>query len=116
MTSKGKTGIQAQYHNSSQFLLRRKNMSSRISVTAVLALLALTDVPSVLARVGTESVSKSNDHSMLRRELASVKLPYVDRELVNSVDPDVVQLPKWSDVDIPFLSTASPSNASKDEN
>mmetsp|Transcript_29016 Transcript_29016/g.45661 ORF Transcript_29016/g.45661 Transcript_29016/m.45661 type:complete len:94 (+) Transcript_29016:91-372(+) len=93
-------------------------MSSRISVTAALALLALTDVPSVLARVGTESVSKSNDHSMLRRELASVKLPYVDKELVNSVDPDVVQLPKWSDVEIRFLSTASPSpsNASKDEN
>lgn len=89
-------------------------MSSRISLTlASLALLALADVPSVLARVGTETVSKS--HPMLRRELSSVKIPdVVDKELVNSVDLDVIQIPKWSEVDIPGL--LQPSNTSKDEN
>lgn len=82
-------------------------MSSRISLTLALALLALTDVPSVLA--------KSNGHSMLRRELSSVKIPEVDEALRNSVDLDIVQIPKWSEVKLGLYPT-SPSNTSNDEN
>ena len=92
-------------------------MSSRISLTlASLALLALTDFPSVHARVGTESVSKS--HPMLRRELSSIKIPeIIDKDLVNSVDLDVVKIPKWSEVELGLgLPPASPGKTSKDEN
>ncbi len=105
----------SQFHFGSLHSTNKQKMSSRISLTvAALALFALTDVPSVHARVGTESVSKN--HPMLRRELSSLKIPdVIDKDLVNSVDLDVVQIPKWSEVELGLgLPPASQSNTSKD--
>eukprot|EP00984_Skeletonema_dohrnii_P023345 scaffold12431_cov137-Skeletonema_dohrnii-CCMP3373.AAC.1 len=92
-------------------------MSSRIiSLTLALALL----VPSVHARVGTGTVPQSqDDHSLLRRRLDGAELPLADKSIVNGANIDVVQLPKWNDVETPFMSMASPSDTSskdKDEN
>ena len=87
-------------------------MSSRISLTA-LALLALTGTPSVVARVGGETVSQPLNHSMLRRQLSG-QLPLADKSIVEKAKLDLVQIPKWDDAEIPFMSMGSP--ASKDEN
>ena len=88
-------------------------MSSRI--TLVVALLALTGTPSVVARVGSETVSQPHNHSMLRRQLSTQQLPLADKSIVEKAKLDLVQIPKWDDAEIPFMSMGSPSNASKDD-
>ena len=93
----------------------KRNMS-RISISlATLALLALAGTPSVVARVGGETVSKPLNHSMLRRELQSTKLPLADKSIVEKAKLELVQIPKWDDVEIPFMSLGSPQDASKDD-
>jgi hypothetical protein len=74
-------------------------MPSR-TLTLALALLASTDIPSVLARVGIEKNQSqvSQTHSLLRRRLESAELPLADKKLVKEVDLKVVQLPKWNGI------------------
>ena len=86
-------------------------MSSRISLTLALALLALTDIiPSAVARVGGETVSQPLNHSMLRtRKLDASK------SIAENTKLDVIMRLKWDDAEIPFMSMGSPSNASKDD-
>ena len=88
---------------------------SRISITlAALTLLALSGTPSVVARVGSETVSQPLNHSLLRRQLQSTQLPLADKNIVEKAKLELVQIPKWDDTEIPFMSMGSP--ASKDEN
>jgi hypothetical protein len=84
---------------------------SRISIT--LAALTLLACQSVVARVGSETVSQPLNHSMLRRQL-STQLPLADKSIVQKAKLELVQIPKWDDTEIPFMSMGSP--ASKDEN
>eukprot|EP00986_Skeletonema_menzelii_P006970 scaffold2633_cov139-Skeletonema_menzelii.AAC.3 len=86
-------------------------MSSRISLTLALALLALTDIiPSAVARVGGETVSQPLNHSMLRtRKLDASK------SIAENTKLDVIMRLKWDDAEIPFMSMGSPRNASKDD-
>ena len=84
---------------------------SRISIT--LAALTLLACQSVVARVGSETVSQPLNHSMLRRQL-STQLPLADKNIVEKAKLELVQIPKWDDTEIPFMSMGSP--ASKDEN
>jgi hypothetical protein len=76
----------------------------------LVALLALTDIPSVLARVGDKN--QSHSHSMLRRNNA--ELPLADAKFVKESHLEVVQIPKWNEI----ISNAIevPSISHKDEN
>ena len=80
-------------------------MSSRISLTLALALLALAGIPSVR--------TQEEPHSMLRRRL-DFELPLADKSIVKDADLEVVKLPKWNGnvIEIPFLASLS----HKDEN
>ena len=84
-------------------------MSSRITLAALTLL-----IPSVVARVGGETVSKPLNHSMLRRQL-STQLPLADKSIVEKAKLELIKIPKWDDVEIPFMSLGSPQDASKDD-
>lgn len=91
-------------------------MSTRISLTLALALLATTGIPSVFARVGNESNQSDYRHSMLRKEGSRPQLPLAHEKLVNQAALPVVELPSWNGMKETAIEVPSASHSHKDEN